>query len=145
MNGQIIQTLGSVLLHFFWQGAALAALLFLALSLTRNSQVRYALGVMALVLMALCPLATFLFLGTPPATVANAGPDYAAVAPAISNMTVVLSSASPVTSFDLLNSLVWLWCSGVCLFGFRAMRLSMFQTVAPSSQRGHMVIPTTLR
>ena len=98
----------------------MTALLFLALLLTRNAQVRYALGVGALVLMALCPLATFLFLGTPPATVTNAVPDYPSVTPAISNMTVVLSSASPVTSFDLLSSLVWVWCSGVCLFGFRA-------------------------
>lgn len=121
MSAQMIQTVGSALVHFFWQGAALAVLLLISISLTRNARVRYALGVATLALMALCPIVTFALLAKSPVPAIPAGvADYPAVAPAISNITVALDTAAPVTSFDLLSCLVCIWCSGVCVFAARA-------------------------
>jgi beta-lactamase regulating signal transducer with metallopeptidase domain len=55
-----VETLGWVLLHFAWQGAVAAFLLWMALLVTPSGRasLRYALGCMALLLMATAPLAT---------------------------------------------------------------------------------------
>src|ERR1035437_1804037 len=56
-----MQSMGWALLHFLWQGTALAALAAAAMALCRRASTRYLLGVGALVLMLLAPLATFFF------------------------------------------------------------------------------------
>jgi beta-lactamase regulating signal transducer with metallopeptidase domain/uncharacterized protein YnzC (UPF0291/DUF896 family) len=56
-----MQSLGWALLHFLWQGTALAALAAAAMALCRRASARYLLGVAALVLMLLAPLATFFY------------------------------------------------------------------------------------
>lgn len=65
MTGVSLQTLhalGWTLLHFVWQGAALAALLAAALMVSRNANVRHALGLATLVLMMAAPAITFAWL-----------------------------------------------------------------------------------
>ena len=57
-----LRLLALALLHFLWQGAALAALAFLLMETCRGVAARYAVGVGALVLMLAAPLGTFLFL-----------------------------------------------------------------------------------
>jgi beta-lactamase regulating signal transducer with metallopeptidase domain len=56
-----MQSLGWALLHFLWQGTALAALAAAAMALCRRASARYLVGVAALALMLLAPLATFFF------------------------------------------------------------------------------------
>jgi len=56
-----MQSLGWALLHFLWQGTALAALAAAAMALCRRASSRYALAVSALALMLLAPLATFFY------------------------------------------------------------------------------------
>ena len=58
---QVTQRLAWVLVHFVWQGAAVAGLLALTLWLGRvkRPSVRYALGLVALVVMVACPIITF--------------------------------------------------------------------------------------
>jgi beta-lactamase regulating signal transducer with metallopeptidase domain len=56
-----MQSLGWALLHFLWQGTALAALAAGAMALCRRASARYLVGVAALALMLLAPLATFFF------------------------------------------------------------------------------------
>ncbi len=123
MSAQMIQAVGSALLHFLWQGVALAVSLWIAVSFTRNARVRYGLGVVTLVVMALCPFVTLAVLS------ASSSASYApvatsfepsAVVPAISNMTVALTVPPQVTSLDILTCLVWIWCAGVSLFTARA-------------------------
>jgi beta-lactamase regulating signal transducer with metallopeptidase domain len=53
------QTLGWTLLHFVWQGAALAALYAVVNTLCHRATTRYALAVIALVLMMAAPVITF--------------------------------------------------------------------------------------
>ena len=58
-----MQSMGWALLHFLWQGTALAALAAAAMALSRVASIRYAIGVGALSLMLAVPVATFFFLG----------------------------------------------------------------------------------
>jgi len=62
LNTNWAQRVGWALVHFLWQGAAIAALLWLALRLLsrRGPQVRYAVACLALLLMAAAPVLTFL-------------------------------------------------------------------------------------
>ena len=118
MNPAIVQGLGWTLIHFLWQGTVLAALLFVAVSMTLNPRVRYGLGVCALTLMALLPVATFLFLNhAPDVALANTAPERIGT-----NVSAVLpSNAFPLTSLDWLNCFVWAWSAGVLVFGLRAL------------------------
>jgi beta-lactamase regulating signal transducer with metallopeptidase domain len=95
MSTFAIQTLGSALIHFLWQGTALAILLCGAFWFTRDARVRYAAAVGTLTLMALCPIATFIFFDKPAAASVTLG--------------------DPPASW-----LVWIWCCGVLIFGTRA-------------------------
>ena len=56
-----LHSLGWALLHFLWQGTALAALAATAMALCRRATARYAIGVGALALMLMAPIATFFF------------------------------------------------------------------------------------
>jgi len=56
-----MHSLGWALLHFLWQGTALAALAAAAMALSRRPSVRYVLGLGAMVLMLLVPVATFFY------------------------------------------------------------------------------------
>ena len=58
----LLRLLALALLHFLWQGAALAALAFLTMEACRSAAIRYAVGVGALTLMFAAPIGTFLFL-----------------------------------------------------------------------------------
>jgi beta-lactamase regulating signal transducer with metallopeptidase domain len=119
MSAAAMETLGSALLHFLWQGAALALLLFLTLSLTRNARVRHALAVGALALMALCPLATVAYLEKTPVTPAASHPIPASIM--LTNVSVALETTAPTAPFDWLTCLVWIWSSGVFIFALRAL------------------------
>ena len=56
-----MHSLGWALLHFLWQGTALAALAAVAMAVCRRASVRYVLGIGALLLMLLAPVATFFY------------------------------------------------------------------------------------
>src|SRR5690242_15269326 len=59
ISPELLQALGWTLLHFVWQGAALAALFAVADTLSRQAGTRYALAVITLVLMMAAPVITF--------------------------------------------------------------------------------------
>lgn len=62
LNPPTQRLLALSLLHFLWQGAALAALAYTVMALCRNAAARYAVGVGAMALMLAGPLVTFLAL-----------------------------------------------------------------------------------
>lgn len=68
LSPELLRALGLSLLHFLWQGAALAALAALAMGLTKSASTRYALGVVFLVAMAAAPVVTFVILQRTPST-----------------------------------------------------------------------------
>src|SRR5688572_31647117 len=59
---QTLHAIGWTLLHFVWQGAALAALLAALLMTSRNANVRYMFGITTLILMMAAPVVTFFWL-----------------------------------------------------------------------------------
>ena len=67
-----VRLLALALLHFLWQGAALAALAYLAMSLCRSASTRYVAGVSALALMLVAPVGTFFALQSPVQTETSA-------------------------------------------------------------------------
>ena len=58
----MVQSLGWALLHFVWQGAAVAAALSVLMVCCRRASMRYALGVGAMILLVAAPVITFLVL-----------------------------------------------------------------------------------
>lgn len=59
ISPELLQALGWTLVHFIWQGAALAALFAVANTACRRATTRYALAVITLVLMMAAPVITF--------------------------------------------------------------------------------------
>ena len=58
-----IAPLGWTLLHFAWQGVALALVAGAAMTLAASARVRYAIGCAAIVAMLACPIATLAWIG----------------------------------------------------------------------------------
>ncbi|MGB7173870.1 MAG: M56 family metallopeptidase [Candidatus Acidiferrales bacterium] len=123
---EILRPLGWALVHFLWQGLALAALLSASLAICRRATTRYALSVAALALMIAAPAVTFMILvnrSAPASTLATGTPSTAMVAMR-SAVSTVLSSASAATREPApADALLWFveaWLAGVIFFSLRA-------------------------
>src|ERR1700680_1955004 len=119
-----MQSLGWALLHFLWQGTALAALAAAAMALCRRASSRYLVGIGKLALMLLAPIATFFFYsqqhsGVP--KIERASPLRPAW-PTAASKTAVNSSVQPsiTPSLDALPWLVEAWLLGVAFFSLRS-------------------------
>lgn len=119
-----MHVVGWALLHFVWQGSALAALAAAAMALCRRASTRYVAGVVVLLLMWLAPFATVLFYsqqnrvaGRLPAakTFAIRWP---AALPQPSTAAVPRSASAP--DRDMLPWLVEAWLVGVVFFSIRS-------------------------
>jgi beta-lactamase regulating signal transducer with metallopeptidase domain len=62
LSPETLRLLAQTLLHFLWQGAALAALAYLVMGLCRSASARYAVGVGTIFLMFMAPIGTFVAL-----------------------------------------------------------------------------------
>lgn len=120
----VMHALGSSLVHFLWQGAALAALAAATMALCRRASSRYVIGVSMLVLMPAAPVLT-LFLLTPPdsTTIEKTrlrNPDSQSTN---SFGLLLVSAKSPLRtpSPDTLPWLVEAWLIGVAFFSLRTM------------------------
>jgi beta-lactamase regulating signal transducer with metallopeptidase domain len=123
----VMQSLGWALLHFLWQGTALAAVGAAAMALCRRAATRYLLGVAALGLMLLAPLATFLFYSQQHFTapeIARSRALHALTEPTAKSKTAERASAPPfpvTPSPDALPWLVGAWLLGVAFFSLRSL------------------------
>ena len=124
VSPEMMRTLGWTLLHFLWQGAALAAFLAAILAFVRGADKRYALSVATLVLMIAAPIATFTVLlqsapvATPATLFPQAAPEPAASAPhrmATDFHSLAAAQAPP----DVLFWFVQVWFAGVLLLSLR--------------------------
>ncbi len=119
-----MQSLGWALLHFLWQGTALAALAAAAMAVCRRASARYLIGVGALVLMLLAPLATFLFYAQQHAAVPEiARSPLRAAWPIPASKTAVSGSVQPSSITPSVDALPWLveaWLLGVAFFSLRS-------------------------
>ena len=101
----IARDLGLTLLHFLWQGLLLAALLYAALPACRGAVARHNCALVTLAMMALAPVATFLFLH-----------DFGTSGVAISAAASAPASFAPWT-----DMLVVLWLAGIAGLSLRAL------------------------
>ena len=109
--------LSAALLHFLWQGAAVAVVMALALAFLRNraANVRYVAACAGFAVMAILPILTtaLLFSSPEPTTAAQA-------APVPSMIPASLPASAPVSPLGLAHS--WalpIWGAGVLLFAIR--------------------------
>jgi beta-lactamase regulating signal transducer with metallopeptidase domain len=140
------------ILKFFWQGAALAAIAYASMALTRRATVRYAIGVAVLALMLVVPVLTFLDL-QPQAQNAAASSFTLAKQVSASNSLPLgrlglatrwsqrHSRQPSPTPADYLSWLVYSWFAGVVLLslrpavGFLALRRLHRRESVPVSAR----------
>ena len=118
----VLRTLGLSLLHFLWQGAALAALAAALIAAARQASTRYAIAVAALVLMVAAPVATYFVLHQPePSSSASNQAAVPTIAYVVNLAThrAVASTQSRFLSGGLLTIFVELWFVGVMLFSLR--------------------------
>ena len=125
LTPSILQTLGWTLVHFIWQGTALAVMLYLAMLFCRTAVARYTAALITLVLMVCSPVATFFFLEHySDSTFHVAGvPEAVERAQALltSPITPPLSTALRFESASWLTWFVLIWLIGVLLFSLRAL------------------------
>src|SRR5579864_2663919 len=120
-----MQSLGWALLHFLWQGTALAALAAATMAVFRKPSARYMIGIVALGLMLVGPVATFVFYSqqhTNSTELVKSSPLAAADWPIARGNTAASGTTRPVQlrSFDALPWLVEIWLLGVALFSLRS-------------------------
>ena len=119
----VLRGLGLSLLHFLWQGAALAALAAAAIALARKASTRYAIAVVALISMVAAPAVTYFVLHqSEPAFTASpqtVAPTIAQAASLAARRAVASTTASRFLSGGLLTAFVELWFIGVLLFSLR--------------------------
>ncbi len=122
-SADLMTTLAWSLLHFFWQGAAIAALAAVAMVIFRESTTRYFIGLFALAAMCASFVVTFALLaGAPVATsqaaaaVASTSADLAPAAPTPGTVTLLYKPAASAPDFT------WVargWLAVVCLLALR--------------------------
>ena len=117
-----LRALGWALLHFLWQGTALAALAAAAMTLCRRASARYAVGIATLLLMLMAPLATFIYLQR--ASADNARPSSPASVrwPMQGTATAARGSMPASRAISSLDAFPWLveaWLLGVVVFSLR--------------------------
>ena len=120
---ETMHSLGWALLHFLWQGTALAALAAVAMALMQRSSTRYLTGLAALALMLFSPAATFFYSRQHAVEVTKSSPLAAAAWPIARGNTAEsgATTLNPVTqSMDTFPWVVEAWLVGVALLSLRS-------------------------
>lgn len=144
LSPSVMHSLGWALLHFLWQGTAVAALAAVLMTLCRRASTRYAMAVWALVIMLAAPVATFFFIARSGATAPAITSPVAKTQHTVASNVVMRASAgisriSP--SLDVLPWLVETWLLGVAFFSLRSAGGFLFlererrkQSAAPTAR-----------
>ena len=122
---KLAEATGWTLIHFFWEGALIAAGFAVLRALARSPRTRYTAGCIALLLMLACFTATFRhFL---PEHAGGASMPGKIALPAWNSRPNLIGSDAPFLSFGML--IPWLapvWIAGVCAFYLRFAAASLF-------------------
>jgi beta-lactamase regulating signal transducer with metallopeptidase domain len=121
LSPSAMHALGWTLLHFLWQGTAVAALAAVLMTLCRRASARYVLTVGALVVMLAAPAATFFVLTSGEGSSAKSSPVAEARVTVTGNFVRTSSGFSRISpSRDTLPWLVEAWLLGVAFFSLRS-------------------------
>jgi beta-lactamase regulating signal transducer with metallopeptidase domain len=124
LSPETMRLIALALLHFLWQGTALAALAFVLMMACRKASTRYVVAVATLVLMIVAPLGTFFVLQWDQPMSRLNTPEL--VAPLASPSSALLASPVKPASRGEENSpayflwLVEVWFAGVMILGLRS-------------------------
>jgi beta-lactamase regulating signal transducer with metallopeptidase domain len=123
LTPDVLRTLGLSLLHFLWQGGALAALAAPAIGLARKASTRYAIAIVALVAMVAAPAVTYFVLHQSEPTLSASSPQTAfpvitQVASLAARRAIATTTAAHFSG-GLPTVFVELWFIGVLLFSLR--------------------------
>jgi beta-lactamase regulating signal transducer with metallopeptidase domain len=119
LTADSVQTVGWVLVHFLWQGAALASILYLTLIFCRTASSRYIAALGTLFLMMMCPCMTFLLLARQPVSNSQEPVIQKAATAIQATISSHTQTLNPQPS-NWLTTLVLVWLAGVLLFSARA-------------------------
>jgi beta-lactamase regulating signal transducer with metallopeptidase domain len=124
LSPEVMRLVGLALLHFLWQGLAVAALASAAMGVFRSAAARYAIAVGALAIMVAAPPITYLALqraaqDAPVAAALLAAPGTATHAISMANADNAPLPASPSLPAGSLTWLVEGWFAGVLLCSLR--------------------------
>lgn len=119
-----LRLLALSLLHFLWQGAALAALAYVVMALCRSAAARYAVGVTTLGLMIAAPVGTFLVFRAQDQSAAASATIRLAADSAGASASVWAPAKNPMKRQETVPPyslwLVELWFAGVVLLSLRS-------------------------
>jgi beta-lactamase regulating signal transducer with metallopeptidase domain len=123
ISPEVLRTLGLTLVHFLWQGAALALVAAGALAVARTASVRYVIGIAALILMVAAPIVTFSVLissnsSSLPADISSIGA-ISAAKPFHLSLQPGIASYKRGLSVSYLSWVVQLWFVGVLALSLR--------------------------
>jgi len=121
-TADFMHSLAWSLLHFLWQGAAIAALAAAVMFVFRAPATRYVVGVASIALMFVSFGVTFASLNSAASDAAASGaatPVYASASPAVVSHYLPNLPAAPVASSDELAWVAQIWLAGVCLLALR--------------------------
>ena len=122
LSPDVLRTLGLSLLHFLWQGAALAALAAAMIAAARQSSMRYAIAVGVLVLMVSSPVVTYFMLRQSEPTLGSSPQLAVPTIAHVVNLATRRAIDNTQTRFfsgGLPTVFVELWFIGVMLFSLR--------------------------
>ena len=119
LSPETIHRLGWTLIHFLWQGFALAILGYIVMLPVRKAAARYTLALTAFVAMALCPIVTFLALGPGTVPSLSFAPVFNGFAAPATLLSAATAGASP--GYDWPGMVVVFWLAGILVFSVRAL------------------------
>ena len=123
ISPQLTHALGWTLLHFIWQGLALAAICAALMAICRSASMRYAIALGTLSLMLAAPVVTFALLARPESAsaISSAPVSHAAMnGTALPSANLIPQIAQSPLRPNLLLWLVETWFGGVVVFSLRS-------------------------
>lgn len=125
LSPEVMRSIALTLLHFLWQGTALAALAYTGMAICRTAQSRYAVGVTMVLFMAVAPAVTYFAVHeaehqVAPVSLGSMQPE--SVRGAARAVSLSKTNSKPAQP-GVLNYCFWLvelWFAGVVIFSVRS-------------------------
>lgn len=125
----VMRPLGWALVHFLWQGLALAALLSVAMTVCRKASTRYVAAVVTLLLMVAAPIITFVVLwdsasATSPSWIGAASASAVSLSHRVSALAPSGAAGAQIPASPRPDALLWFveaWFLGVLFLSLRTV------------------------
>jgi beta-lactamase regulating signal transducer with metallopeptidase domain len=123
LSPEVMHLIALTLLHFLWQGTALAALAYAGMAICRTAQTRYAVGIATVILMAIAPAITYFTLSQENHQVVPVSLQHSEMAQSSAHAFSPATSTTPPPQQNVINYCFWLvelWFAGVVIFSVRS-------------------------